>query len=80
MKIPSIGLKKVRIAFHSRIHSVGSGIGCRAGGRGLDSWVVPFKGVGIPESGKFLLMESRIPGKILLVKSGILGFGTQNTA
>ena len=64
MKIPSIGLKKVRITFHSRIHTVGSGIGCRVGGRGFDSWIFLCKGVGIPEFGKFLLMDIQNPGKI----------------
>ena len=66
MKIPSIGLKKVRITLRCRIHSVGSGIDCRASGRGFDAWVDPCKGVGIPESGKFLLTESRIRGKMCL--------------
>ena len=79
MKIPSIGLKKVRITFRSRIHSVGRGIGCRVGDRGFDSWVVPCKGVGIPESGKFLLLESGIGGKFCLcnLESRALEFGTQ---
>ena len=63
MKIPSIGLKKVRNTFRSRIHSVGRGIGCRVGGRGFDSWVVPCKGVGIPESGKFCLRNPESGGK-----------------
>ena len=79
MKIPSIGLKKVRITFRSRIHSVGRGIGYRVGGRGFDCWVVPCKGVGIPESGKFLLLESGIGGKFCLwnLESWALEFGTQ---
>ena len=79
MKIPSIGLKKVRITFRSRIHSVGRGIGCRVGGRGFDCWVVPCKGVGIPESGKFLLLESGIQGTFCLwnLESRALEFGTQ---
>ena len=79
MKIPSIGLKKVRITFRSGIHSVGKGIGCRAGGRGFHSRVVLVRESGFPESGKFLLMEPRIRGN-LLVKSRILGFGVRNTA
>ena len=79
MKIPSIGLKKVRNTFRSRIHSVGRGIGCRVGGRGFDCWVVPCKGVGIPESGKFLLLESGIRGTFCLwnLESRALEFGTQ---
>ena len=62
MKIPRIGLKKVRITFRSGIHSVGKGVGCRAGGRGFHSRVVLVRESGFPESGKFLLMESRIRG------------------
>ena len=55
MKIPSIGLKKVRITFRSGIHSVGKGIGGRAGGRGFHSRVVLVRESGFPESGNFCL-------------------------
>ena len=34
----------------------------------------PRKGIGIPDSGKFLLLECEDP-EIFLVESGILGFG-----
>ena len=40
---------------------------------------VSCKGIRIPECKKFLLVESRI-WENLLVESGILGFGIQNTA
>ena len=39
----------------------------------------PCKVIRIPESGKFLLVESGM-GEILIVESGILGFGIRNTA
>ena len=38
----------------------------------------PCKGIRIPESGKFLHLESGIL-EILLVESGILGLGMRNT-
>ena len=40
---------------------------------------VPCKGFWIPNSGKFLPVESGIH-KLLVVKSGIVGFGIQNAA
>ena len=43
------------------------------------SCFAPFKGIGIPESRKFLPVESGIL-EILLVESGILSLGIRNTA
>ena len=41
--------------------------------------IAPYKGIQIPKSGKFLLVESAIT-KTFLVESGILGSETRNTA
>ena len=43
------------------------------------SRIAPYKGIQIPESGKFLLVESGIR-KTFLEESGILGSETRNTA
>ena len=40
----------------------------------FDSYFAPCKGIRIPEFGKFLLVDPE-SGKILLMESGIKGFG-----
>ena len=43
------------------------------------TFYLPYKKIRIPESGKWLLVESGIR-KIWFVESGILGFGIRKTA
>ena len=44
----------------------------------FDLYFAPCKDIRIPESGKFLLVDPE-SGKILLMESGIQGFGIRNT-